>query len=142
MSSTGLDTFDTTIQKTNALLREIEIALGWEGKRRESYDALRGVLQTLRDRLTVEEVAHFSAQLPMLVRGIFYEEWDPTHLPIKMDKEQFLQKIVERGALEDMDEEDIEKIVRVILQAVKSYVNEGEIEDVKEILPKDIASLM
>lgn len=142
MSNTGLDVFDTTIQKTNALLREIELALNWEGKRRESYDALRGVLQTLRDRLTVEEIAHFSAQLPLLVRGIFYEEWDPTHLPIKMDKEQFLQTIAERGNLEGKDVEDLEGIVRVILQAVKSYVSAGEIEDVKGILPKDIASLI
>lgn len=41
--------------------------------RQMAYHALRGVLFTLRDRLTVEEAAHFASQLPLLIRGIFYE---------------------------------------------------------------------
>lgn len=140
MSSTGLDTFDTTLQETNALLHEIEIALSWEGHRRKTYDALRAVLQTLRDRMTIEETAHFSAQLPLLIRGIFYEGWDPTRVPIKMDKGRFLQRITQLGNF--TEEVDTEQTVRVIMQSLKSFVNAGEIEDVKGILPKDIASLM
>lgn len=138
--STGLDTFDRTIQETNSLLHEIELSLGWEGQRAHAYNALRGVLQTLRDRLTLEETAHFASQLPLLMRGIFYQEWDPTRIPIKMNKEAFLQKIAERANLHDW--EHIEQITKIILQAIKTYVNEGEIEDVKHILPKDIASLI
>ncbi len=140
MSTTGLDVFDTTIQETNELLKEIEVALGWEGKRHESYHALRAVLQTLRDRLTIDEAAHVAAQLPLLVKGIFFEGWNPSHTPQKLDKEQFLVKIAARGSIEDIN--DLEHIVHVIFQAIKSYVSEGEIEDVKGILPKDIASLM
>jgi uncharacterized protein (DUF2267 family) len=51
------------------------------------------VLHALRDRLTVNEAAQFGAQLPMLVRGIYYEGWDPTRLPVKMNREEFLQRV-------------------------------------------------
>lgn len=43
----------------------------------QAYSILRVVLPSRRDRLQVEEVAHLSAQLPMLVRGFFFEGWQP-----------------------------------------------------------------
>jgi uncharacterized protein (DUF2267 family) len=75
MSATGLDVFDQTLQKTNIWLKEIMDDLGPD--RQRAYHALRAVLHTLRDRLTVEEAAHLSAQLPLLVRGIYFEGWHP-----------------------------------------------------------------
>ncbi len=68
MSSTGLEVFDKTIQTTNSWLNEIGEDLGPD--RQRCYNALRAVLFALRDRLTVEEAADLSAQLPMLIRGI------------------------------------------------------------------------
>jgi hypothetical protein len=51
------------------------------------------VLQTLRDRLTVEEAAQLAAQLPMLVRGLYYEGWNPTVVPVDMDSADFLARV-------------------------------------------------
>ena len=45
------------------------------GDRRSAYRALRSVLHVLRDRLTPEQAVHLGAQLPLLVRGIFYDGW-------------------------------------------------------------------
>ena len=57
----------------------------------------RPVLHTLRDRLTVEEAAHLSAQLPLLIRVIYFEGWHPAHKPTKERfKEQFLDQIAAR----------------------------------------------
>ncbi len=72
MTMTGLSSFDTTLEKTNHILREIEQAYGWpKDRRNQSYGALRAVLHALRDRLTVEVTAQLAAQLPLLVRGIY-----------------------------------------------------------------------
>src|SRR5258706_7316019 len=93
---TGYHSFDTTVDKTNRLLREIERAYGWPKERRnQSYAALRGVLHALRDRFTVEEGAQFAAQLPMLVRGLYYDGWDPSRVPVKMTLDQFVGRVTQ-----------------------------------------------
>ena len=62
----------------------------------DAYKALRAVLQTLRDRLPMQEAVHFGAQLPMLLRGLYYEGWKPAQTPIKMSREEFLQAVGEK----------------------------------------------
>jgi uncharacterized protein (DUF2267 family) len=73
MSTTGLEIFDTTVQKTHIWLNEIMDELGWEDNWHRAYLALRTVLHELRDHLTTEEATDLGAQLPMLVRGFYYE---------------------------------------------------------------------
>jgi len=48
-------------------------------------------LHAVRNRIGPENAAHLGAQLPMLIRGLYYEGWDPTGKPTKERHEaQFL----------------------------------------------------
>jgi uncharacterized protein (DUF2267 family) len=93
MSAIGLEVFDSSIQKTNVWINDLMKVLGWHD-RHDAYLALRATLHALRDRLTVDEVAHLGAQLPMLIRGLYYGGWDPSHKPLReRHKKQFLAHI-------------------------------------------------
>jgi uncharacterized protein (DUF2267 family) len=139
MSMTGLEVFDTTVHKTNSWLKELMEELHWQ-ERRKAYLALRATLHALRDRLTVEEVAQLGAQLPMLIRGLYYEGWSPTGKPLRMrDKEEFLG-LIERQFRGD-DLVDPEQVGRAVFAVLPNPVTEGEIEDVKHVLPAEIRGL-
>ena len=142
MVETGYQSFDTTVDKTNRILRQIEDAYGWPKERRnQSYAALRAVLHALRDRLTVDETAHFAAQLPMLVRGLYYDGWDPSRVPKKMHRDDFLDQI--RGEMPPYEVEGgLDGLVRTVAQAIRLYVSDGEWEDVKAGMPKDLATML
>ena len=72
MSVTGVTTLDHTIQETNVWLKAIEEELELDS-RQQAYSALRAVLHALRDRVPPEVAIKLGAQLPILVRGIYYE---------------------------------------------------------------------
>jgi uncharacterized protein (DUF2267 family) len=143
MSATGLEVFDTTLQKTNSWLHDLMQALGWLD-RHKAYTALRATLHALRDRLSVEEVAQLGAQLPMLIRGFYYEGWDPTGKPLRIrQKEQFLARIeLELRGDERFDDlVPVERIAQAVFMLLTQRVSAGEIENVKHVMPADIREL-
>lgn len=106
-----------------------------------AYRALKATLHELRDHLTIEEAAHFSAQLPVLFRGVFYDGWRPAGTPSK-DRSVggFLEKI---GASlrECQDLVEVENVVHGVLELLNSKISHGEIKDVVGSLPKEIRQL-
>ena len=141
MTNTGVSSFNTTIEKTNLVLKDIMDEYGWPRERRQqAYDALRAVLHALRDRLTVEEAADMGAQLPMLIRGLYYEGWRPAKVPLKMNKGEFLDRV--RAEFRFEVPGGIELLVQRVLQALRRYVTEGEWDEVRSSLPKDLRELV
>ncbi len=133
MSATDLEIFGNTLQKTHLWLTDLMQELGWED-RHKVYLALRAVLHTLRDRLTIEEATQLGAQMPMLVRGFYYEGWNPAGKPIKeRHQEEFLGHI--RGYFKNDESVAPEKVVRAVFKVLSKHITEGEIRDIKHMLP-------
>ena len=138
MIAAGLGVFDRTVHKTYEWLADLMALLAVDD-RQVAYQALRATLHALRDRLTVEEVAQFGAQLPMLVRGFYYEGWDPTAKPLKLrHMEAFLAYIATEF---NNDAVDPEQAAREVFALLAQRVTAGEIEDVKHILPAELREL-
>jgi uncharacterized protein (DUF2267 family) len=138
MSTTGLDVFDTTLQKTFVWLNDIMAELDSKD-RHLAYLALRATLHALRDRLPVGEAVHLGAQLPMLIRGFYYEGWTPSGKPLKEHRAQFLSAIL--GCFGAGVPPDPERVAHAVFKVLARHVTAGEIEGVKQLLPKDIRSL-
>ncbi len=136
--STGIDAFDSTIELTNRWLREIMENQGWDDRQR-AYHALRLVLQALRDRLPLNEAVHLGAQLPMLLRGLYYEGWKPEDKPLRFSKDELLSHVM-RGFRMD-DAIDPESVVRTVFSVITRHVSKGEADDVKGALPKRLQEL-
>lgn len=139
MSYTGVSAFDSTIQTTNVWLNDVMDRLGWTDKHR-AYHALRAVLHALRDRLSVDHAAALGAQLPLLVRGFYYEGWHPSGKPIKeRTNDEFLAHIA--MAFRDTDAIDAEEVARAVFQVIAKHVSPGEIKHIKLTLPGELRSL-
>jgi uncharacterized protein (DUF2267 family) len=135
MSMTGLPVFDTTVQKTMQWLHDIDDELGWDS-RHKAYQALRGVLHSLRDHLPPNEAAHVGSQLPMLVRGLYFEGWHPAGKPIKdHTAEKFLSDVAASFPKEDANPE---QVVRVVFSVMAQHMPGGEIEGVIRVLPRQL----
>lgn len=138
MADTGLPEFDTTVQHTNAWLSGIEGAMG-HPDRRMAYHALRGVLHALRDRLEPGELFDFSAQVPMLVRGILFDGYRPAGKPEKLDKDAFLERVAKE--LQPAGGENPTKAAEAVFQVIADHISPGEVDQVCKVLPKDLRAL-
>jgi uncharacterized protein (DUF2267 family) len=138
MSSKGLEVFDKTLQTTHIWLDEIMAELGPD--RQRAYHALRGVLHALRDRLPLNLAAHLGAQLPLLVRGIYYDSWHPEPDTSRERKQEEFLKHVGAG-LEGIRPMDVKEATRVVFGVIGRHVTEGQVEKIRQALPKDILAL-
>jgi len=136
MTDLGMDTLDTAVQKTNTLLNDIAKDLGWKGRKHQVYNLLRATLHTLRDRLPLEEAVHFGAQLPMIVRGFYYEGWSPSKVPIKMDRTAFLERI--RSEFIFDSDKSLTELIKTALTHIFIHINPNESVRIKDVLPEDL----
>ena len=139
MSATGLRVFDETLHATNAWLHEITSRMGWD-EREKGYRLLRLCLHVIRDRLPVGEAAHLSAQLPLLLRGVFFEGWRPSTVPVHVHTvEEFLAPIRKGFASERRF--DAEAAFREVVDVMRMHVSAGEMEDVRRVMPDELKRL-
>ena len=137
MSATGLDVFDKTLQTTNIWLNEIMAVIGPD--RQVAWKVLSVVLHKLRDRLPVELAAHLGAELPLLVRGVYYDQFQPAKQPSDCRTlDEFHAEVSEW--LQDTRPVDARDAVRAVFATLSRHVPAGQIEKVRSALPKPIRS--
>lgn len=138
MSTTGLDVFDRTLHLTNIWLDEVMEAVGPD--RKLAWHVLGAVLRTLRDRLPPELAAHLAAQLPLLVRGTYYEHFRLAHHSEPIDSEEdFLDHVA--AELEGMRPVNLHKATTMVLSVLQQHIAPGMTEKLKHALPHHTRAL-
>ncbi len=139
MNATEISAIQRTLQTTGQWLKELSDALGRDDPQ-QVYRMLRAVLMALRDRLTVEEASDLGAQLPMLIRGFYYEGWNPSKTPTgERNLETFLDHVA--GNLVPAVDGDPAEVARAVFKVLQNHVTAGEIQDVRSNLPGEVAAL-
>jgi len=129
---------DSAVADVRGWLDEICERLGW-ASRRAALAALRAALHVLRDRLTTEQNAHLSAQLPLIVRGLYFEGWRPGHVAttLRRDVDAYLEQV--SAQLGDWrDEVDAEDVAQAVYGVVTGHIDEGEVQKVGASLPRGL----
>lgn len=139
MSATGLEVFDRTLQETNRWLKLMMDELGTDS-RSVAFGALRASLHALRDRIGVDNAAHLGAQLPMLLRGAYYEGWHPGSTPTReRHVEDFIDHV--QSQLPTASATNPAEAARASFCTMTQFLDPGEIAKLRGILPHEVLNL-
>jgi uncharacterized protein (DUF2267 family) len=138
MSTLGLEVFDRTFQTTNIWLDEIMAELGPD--RQIAWKVLSTVLHKLRDMLQPELAAHLGAQLPLLVRGVYYDLYEPAKQPTSLRTRDDFVSEVEKW-LSDVRPIDPVLAIQTVFGVLGRHLSAGQVVKVREALPGSTRSL-
>jgi uncharacterized protein (DUF2267 family) len=140
--SMSISSLDKTYQKTNEWLTELADTTIFNGNKERAYTALRAVLHAIRDRVLPEQAAHFAAEFPVLLKGIYFDNWSLSTTPTKeRTKAGFLAHIALelRHALLDIDPQEA---FRAVFRWLSRKISAGALENVKQQLPHEVRELI
>lgn len=139
MTAQGLDVIDHSVHLTHEWINELAARLGWSSKR-STLRLMRITLHRIRDHLQVDEVAQVSAQLPILVRGFFFEGWVPKHTPIReRHAPDFIAFIA--GQMSDAEEFRGQDDIKCVFDLLNARISRGEVEDIRANLPAGLRDM-
>jgi uncharacterized protein (DUF2267 family) len=139
MTGQGLEVIDHTVHITHEWINELAGRLDWRSKR-NTLRLLRVTLHHVRDHLLLNELAQFSAQLPLLVRGMMFEEWVPKDTPIKERNEQTFEAHI-RAQLGDILDYRGQADIISVFDLLNARLSRGEVEDIRACLPSAIREI-
>ncbi|EWM19139.1 DUF2267 domain-containing protein [Kutzneria sp. 744] len=130
--------FDHAVHTANEWVRDVADEFDTDD-RPFAYRVLRAWLHTLRDRLTVEASAHLTAQLPELLRGIYYEGWDPTAVPHRFDAKGYESRFA-RDA--NISVQDVHRAAPAVTAVAQRRLSPGQVSKTLDQLPEDVRTLL
>jgi uncharacterized protein (DUF2267 family) len=142
-SFTGTRVFDRSLQKTNLMLKELMIAMNWDSRER-ALAAFRATLHALRDVLPLGEIIHLGAQLPIIVRGIYYEGWHYNPQPLRLKSVAEFYELVREymGNAHGFTTQELKNISRVVLLIINDHVSAGEMGEIRGVLKRQLKALI
>lgn len=139
MKATGITSIDQAPQVVAEWLNLLQEDLGWPDRSR-AYRLLRETLHAVRDFLTVDEAADLAAQLPLLIRGIFFDGWIPAKTPAKLRTlDDFLGRVIKAFSGDPLDEPDV--AVAAVFAVLRRQISEGEYRQVAWAMRKPLRDL-
>jgi|AntRauTorckE6833_2_1112554.scaffolds.fasta_scaffold01035_5 uncharacterized protein (DUF2267 family) len=128
--------FEGYVMDANNWVNRVAEELGLEKRKNVAWNILREVMHVIRDRITIEEVHHLSAQLPTLIRGMFLEGYRISGFPKKFHVKEMEERI--NQALKGIQDIEASKAFSAVLKILYERISEGELRDIRGTFPKDV----
>jgi uncharacterized protein (DUF2267 family) len=132
----SVDAIERSVHKTNEWLSDLATELGIEDKE-DAWRILKVYLQMLRDQLTIDEAAQLAAQLTLVLRGAFFEGFDPGRQDKLRDRDEFLARFAERAGVTYAA-----RAVEAATNVVRRHITAGEMDDVLSQLPSEVREVL
>lgn len=139
--------FDRFVQEANEYVKELADKLGHPEEIQRTFIAWKAVMHTIRDRIQISESFDLMSQLPMILKGVYVQNWKYSEKPPKdFDTiEQMCKEVkalqAQYGESEFKWEKSTEEIIRLIFDSLKKYLSEGQLKHVDNQLPKDLQGI-
>lgn len=139
--STNITSLDRAIQSTILWLKDVQDELLWDDKEK-TYRATKSVLQAIRDRLPIEEIAHLMANLPIIMKGMMMDGYDYQEKPARIKTvEDFYNCIQEYYDVLRRDELNAKDVTHAVVTMLKKRVGEGEVRKIAANMPAELKPL-
>ncbi len=137
MTMTHVSSIEKSIHEFNVWIKDIKFELKCSDH--DAYTALHSTLHSLRDRLPVESVAHLGAQLPIIIKGVFYDKWSPKSTPERVDKMTFTSRV--HSHFNNDPSINPENVIQTVFFVMQKHIDKNELDNVKAALPPKIENL-
>lgn len=138
MTVTKVEAFDHAVHTAQIWVSEVAKEFGTEDQQ-FAYRVLRAWLHALRDRLTVETTAQFAAQLPELLRGVYYDGWEPHRVPMKYGVEEYQRRFAAEAII---SLPEVRRVAATVTAAVDNLMSPGQLAHVLEQLPHTLRPVL
>jgi uncharacterized protein (DUF2267 family) len=137
-SQTDAGLFDVGVREAHEWIADVarETALDERG----ALTALRAVLRALRDETTARQNGHLAAEMPTLIRGLFFEGWDPGRpRTVDHDRAGFLNRVRAYAGTDDPGF-DVANATRGVFRVLERRIP-GPMAQIARMLPRELRAL-
>lgn len=131
-------TYEHAVQRANVWVADVTSALGSQD-RQYGQRVVRAWLHTLRDRLTIEAAVKLGQQLPELLRGIYYDGWEPHLAPVKYNAVEFVYRF---SAESFVPSSEVPGIVATVTRVFGDRMSPGQLAETLAELPANLRAVV
>ncbi len=134
------------VEAGNRFINEVCSELGIEDGQ-QALRITRAVLHAVRDRLLPDDAVQFAQGLPMMIKGIYFDQYDLSKTPVRIrDAEEFLSFVREKdrfGAVEDFrSPKDVVIAMQAVFRVLENNMEYRQVEQVKDELPAEVQAML
>lgn len=137
--------FEEYAAEGNNFINEVSWKIGCS--RDEAAHITRAVLHSLRDRLPANDAVQFAQGLPLMIKGIYFDQYDISRTPVVVrTASEFLDMVYFKNrqhAVNDFPNEgSVVRAVQGVFRVLERRMDHGQVQQIKRMLNREIVEMI